>query len=102
MQEVRGCELSILVIADDEKVRVAILLGNDVQCRKLVGGDSVETKVASALSSPWLGSTRVLPKTSELVDMYGSALTSRRKGEVTSSIGTSHASSIENEAVMTP
>jgi hypothetical protein len=34
--------------------------------------------------------------------MYGSALTSRRKGEVTSSIGTSHASSIENEAVMTP
>jgi hypothetical protein len=101
-QEARGCEPSIFAIADEEKVRVALLLDNDIQCRKLVGGESVETKVAPALSSPRLDSTRVSPRKSELVEMYGSALTSRRKGEVTSSIETSRASSIENEAVMTP
>jgi hypothetical protein len=41
MQEARGCKLSILIIADDGRARITILLNNDVQCCKLVGGDSV-------------------------------------------------------------
>jgi hypothetical protein len=58
--------------------------------------------VATALSSSWLGSTRVLPRKSELLETYDSALASPMKGKMTSNIRPSRARLVENETIMDP